>query len=94
MKKFNKIALLVMLSSITMQPAWADEAAMQSLKAKLANLTSFQGEFSQVVKDQEGNELQSGTGSIVLAQPLKIRWQQEMPDDTLFCLKWHNDLLL
>ncbi|GEK11526.1 MULTISPECIES: outer membrane lipoprotein chaperone LolA [Pseudoalteromonas] len=84
MKKFNKIALLVMLSSITMQPAWADEAAMQSLKAKLANLTSFQGEFSQVVKDQEGNELQSGTGSIVLAQPLKIRWQQEMPDDTLF----------
>ncbi|MEJ6473754.1 outer membrane lipoprotein chaperone LolA [Pseudoalteromonas piscicida] len=84
MKTVNKVALLAMLSSLVSQPVWADEAAMQSLKGKLAQLTSFQGQFEQVVHDQEGNELQTGSGSITLAQPLKIRWQQEMPDDTLF----------
>ncbi|CAM3643926.1 outer membrane lipoprotein chaperone LolA [Pseudoalteromonas sp. CO348] len=84
MKKFKQIALLTVLSNLFIQPVWADEAAMQSLKGRLAELTSFQGKFEQIVKDQEGNELQTGEGAITLAQPLKIRWQQEMPDDTLF----------
>ncbi|MBE0367984.1 outer membrane lipoprotein chaperone LolA [Pseudoalteromonas aurantia] len=68
----------LMLSS----QSWADAAG--DLKTKLASMNSFKAQFSQQVKDEQGEVLQSGAGNIALAHPLKIRWQQASPDETLF----------
>lgn len=61
---------------------WA--SAADDLKAKLALMNSFEAKFSQQVKDEQGELLQSGQGTIALAHPLKIRWEQASPDETLF----------
>ena len=61
---------------------WA--SAADDLKAKLASMNSFEAKFSQQVKDEQGELLQSGQGTIALAHPLKIRWEQASPDETLF----------
>ncbi|TMP42196.1 outer membrane lipoprotein carrier protein LolA [Pseudoalteromonas citrea] len=61
---------------------WA--SAADDLKAKLALMNSFEAKFSQQVKDEQGELLQSGQGTIALAHPLKIRWEQVSPDETLF----------
>ncbi|WP_105168462.1 outer membrane lipoprotein chaperone LolA [Pseudoalteromonas sp. T1lg23B] len=58
--------------------------ASSELKEKLAHINTFQATFSQQVSDEHGNILQQGSGNIALAHPLKIRWQQTQPDETLF----------
>ncbi|WP_440053050.1 outer membrane lipoprotein chaperone LolA [Pseudoalteromonas sp. T1lg65] len=84
MKKIlTTVALAVSTVTFTTD-VQAEQSAMDQLKQTLAKMTSFQGKFEQVVKDEQGNVLQQGAGQITLAQPLKIRWQQEMPDETLF----------
>jgi outer membrane lipoprotein carrier protein len=63
--------------------AQALATAADDLKDTLASMNSFEAKFSQQVKDEQGELLQSGEGSIALAHPLKIRWEQTSPDDTL-----------
>lgn len=84
MKKHIKYSVLAMLFGAFAAPSLASSEDLQELKDKLAGIETFQGQFSQQVNDQQGNELQRGEGKITLAQPLKIRWQQSMPDETLF----------
>ncbi|MCF2858680.1 outer membrane lipoprotein chaperone LolA [Pseudoalteromonas sp. SMS1] len=55
----------------------------QDLQAKLKTLNTFQADFTQQVKDEEGELLQDGVGNIALKYPSKIRWQQTEPDETL-----------
>ncbi|MEI5638629.1 MULTISPECIES: outer membrane lipoprotein chaperone LolA [unclassified Pseudoalteromonas] len=84
MKKLITYSVLAMLFGSVAAQSAASPEDLQQLKDKLAGLETFQGQFSQQVMDQQGNELQRGEGNITLAQPLKIRWQQSMPDETLF----------
>jgi outer membrane lipoprotein carrier protein len=53
---------------------------LEQLRSQLNLLNSFTAKFDQVVKDDQGDILQSGQGEIALQQPNKISWQQE---DTL-----------
>lgn len=53
---------------------------LEQLRSQLNLLNSFTAKFEQVVKDDQGDVLQSGQGEIALQQPNKISWQQE---DTL-----------
>lgn len=53
---------------------------LEQLRNQLNLLNSFTAKFEQVVKDDQGDVLQSGQGEIALQQPNKISWQQ---DDTL-----------
>jgi len=53
---------------------------LEQLRSQLNLLNSFTAKFEQVVKDDQGDVLQSGQGEIALQQPNKISWQQ---DDTL-----------
>ncbi len=57
---------------------------LENLQIKLKSLTTFNAHFSQVVKDEQGNIVQQGAGTIALKQPNKINWQQTQPDETLF----------
>ncbi|OHU87917.1 MULTISPECIES: outer membrane lipoprotein chaperone LolA [Pseudoalteromonas] len=58
--------------------------AASELKEKLNYINTFQASFAQQVLDEQGNILQQGSGNIALAHPMKIRWQQIQPDETLF----------
>jgi len=53
---------------------------LEQLRSQLNLLNSFTAKFEQIVKDDQGDVLQSGQGEIALQQPNKISWQQ---DDTL-----------
>ncbi|CAH9055479.1 Outer-membrane lipoprotein carrier protein [Pseudoalteromonas holothuriae] len=79
-KLFKCSAML--FSAVLSVSAVADAAS--DLKAKLSNINTFEAQFSQKVFDEQGNLLQQGSGNIALAHPLKIRWQQLQPDETLF----------
>ncbi|HAG38501.1 MULTISPECIES: outer membrane lipoprotein chaperone LolA [unclassified Pseudoalteromonas] len=80
MKKLN--SLLLVLGSLIATPSFADDS--QALQDKLATLKSFKAQFSQNVTDPQGQAVMQGEGTIALKQPMMIRWQQTIPDDTLF----------
>jgi len=70
------VATLVLSHNVFANPA-------SELKAKLAQMSTFKATFQQAVKDQQGEILQTGKGNLALAQPLKIYWQQQEPDETM-----------
>lgn len=57
--------------------------AKSELKERLNNLKSFQADFSQVITDINGNELQSSSGKLSLQKPNQLRWETILPDETL-----------
>ncbi|KZN62993.1 outer membrane lipoprotein chaperone LolA [Pseudoalteromonas luteoviolacea] len=79
--KFKSIALVLGVTIGAMSQAVASDA--ESLKSKLKALSTFQADFKQQVKDEEGMLLQDGEGNIALKYPSKIRWEQTAPDETL-----------
>jgi outer membrane lipoprotein carrier protein len=81
MKQVIIKAAAICASMVISGHAFADAAS--DLKLKLEKINTFQAQFSQQVTDEEGSVLQQGAGNIALAHPLKIRWQQQQPDETL-----------
>jgi outer membrane lipoprotein carrier protein len=80
MKKLN--SLFLVLGSLIAVPSFADDS--QALQDKLSSIKSFKAQFSQQVTDEQGELIMQGAGSLALAQPMMIRWEQNNPDDTLF----------
>ncbi len=60
-----------------------EQSAKLELKDLLANFTSYQASFSQLISDAEGEELQRSSGRISLLTPNKIRWETSEPDESL-----------
>lgn len=56
----------------------------QELKLKLSNVKTFVAEFNQIVKDEQGITVTEGKGNLYLESPLRMRWEQQQPDETLF----------
>jgi outer membrane lipoprotein carrier protein len=89
----SKRMVLVGLSSIAIcSAAFAAEAqsisaeqadAKADLKSKLSYLLSYSANFSQSILDVSGKELQSSSGRITLKTPNKLRWETQLPDETL-----------
>ncbi|MFC3031377.1 outer membrane lipoprotein chaperone LolA [Pseudoalteromonas fenneropenaei] len=84
----KKLLLSVLAMGVLSTPnfAFAEQTvdAKMVLQQKLAELKSFQARFNQVVTDEQGSPVMNAEGKLLLQAPLKIRWQQESPDDTLF----------
>lgn len=57
----------------------ADEAALQSLSAKLDSLKSIQGQFVQTVSDEAGKVLQTSQGSLAVKRGNHLRWETTAP---------------
>ena len=57
----------------------ADEAALQSLSAKLDSLKSIQGQFVQTVSDEAGKVLQTSQGSLSVKRGNHLRWETTAP---------------
>lgn len=57
--------------------------AKAELKIKLSNLVSYSANFSQSISDISGKELQRTSGILTLKTPNMLRWETQMPDETL-----------
>ena len=53
------------------------------LKLKLNKLVSYTANFSQSISDISGKELQRTSGTLTLQTPNMLRWETQMPDETL-----------
>ena len=85
MRKFDKTWLAVSLVSLAAAaPAWAEDAqARAQLQQKLAGMQQYQANFTQTVKDTEGDIVHEASGQLTMARPDKLRWETEQPDETL-----------
>ena len=72
-----KIALI---TSLLLLPLWVmAETAANELAQTLSQLKSMQANFSQVVRTEEGREIQKSSGSMALSRPGKFRWDTTKP---------------
>ncbi|AEP29901.1 outer membrane lipoprotein chaperone LolA [Brumicola nitratireducens] len=58
-------------------------AAKDELKMKLSKLVSYSANFSQSISDINGKELQRTSGTLTLKTPNMLRWETQLPDETL-----------
>ena len=61
----------------------SDNAALNHFIAHLKQVNDMETHFEQVTADPAGNELQSLSGTLVVARPGKMRWQTEPPYEQL-----------
>jgi len=66
------------------------ENSKRELMAKLAKIDFFSAEFNQRIFDENGNELQQGSGSISVSKPNLVHWQTTMPDESLIVSDGEN----
>ena len=50
---------------------------------KLSKLVSYSANFSQSISDINGKELQRTSGTLTLKTPNMLRWETQLPDETL-----------
>ncbi len=86
----STLAIIVMSAnamSSTAKSATVSElpeiTAKAELKIKLSNLVSYSANFSQSISDISGKELQRTFGILTLKTPNMLRWETQMPDETL-----------
>lgn len=86
MIKFKTLSLLTstfLFGSLTASFSAMAEDAKQQLMAKLEVMGGFSANFTQVVSDADGNELQQQTGVLKVRRPNLIYWETLEPDETL-----------
>ena len=95
MNKYVK-TLLVLSQLVFTGYAVADDA--ESLKSRLSGLKSFNAEFSQTVKDEQGETVHEAQGAITMTRPNKLRWETVLPDETSLIADgesvWHVDFFV
>ena len=67
-RRYSGFVLLAFSGAVSAAPATV-------LDTYLANLKTLRAEFSQVVTDGRGNEVQRATGKFVIQRPGKFRWE-------------------
>ena len=72
---FNAALVPVFLSVVG--AVSADPAA--DLSEVLADIETYQAEFTQTIRDQHGKLVQQSTGNMSAARPGRLRWETEQP---------------
>src|SRR6476646_8013571 len=67
--------ILIASTLLSVCAAAQGPAPVNALDAYLANLKTLRAEFSQVVTDGHGAEVQRATGKFVIQRPGKFRWE-------------------
>jgi outer membrane lipoprotein carrier protein len=81
MRRILRGVLAILLGALTVNQAGAD--ARESLLAFQRDVQTFGAEFTQVVSDDTGAVIQDSAGSVVLARPLRFRWDYRSPFEQL-----------
>ncbi|QDP01275.1 outer membrane lipoprotein chaperone LolA [Thalassotalea sp. PS06] len=86
MIKFKTLPLLTstfFIGSLAVSFSAMAEDVKQQLMAKLEVVGGFSANFTQVVSDADGNELQQQSGVLKVRRPNLIYWETLEPDETL-----------
>src|ERR1700730_12125110 len=61
-------------------PSWAQSHVLsKDLESILTSTKTTQADFSQVLTDTKGNQLQTSNGSMAIERPGKFRWDIKSP---------------
>lgn len=61
----------------------AENKSKVDLMTKLAKIDFFSAKFSQKIFDEDGIELQQGSGQLSVSKPNLVNWETKLPDETL-----------
>ncbi len=78
LKTYLFIVLLLLVGTSFFGSAFAS-GAIQRLDKYFAEVNSFQGQFIQIVYDENGEVIQEAKGDVALDKPGKFRWQYTQP---------------
>ncbi|MDH3609528.1 MAG: outer membrane lipoprotein chaperone LolA [Gammaproteobacteria bacterium] len=78
LKTYLFTALLLLVGTSFFGSAFASDA-IQRLDKYFAEVNSFQGQFNQIVYDENGEVIQEAKGDVALDKPGKFRWQYTQP---------------
>ena len=73
------IAVMAMLALLSGAGAYADDAALQKLGARLEPLAALQANFVQTVTDDKNKVLQTSEGTLTVKRVNRLRWQTTAP---------------
>jgi outer membrane lipoprotein carrier protein len=87
----SSAVIVLSLMTLSSTAISADSAAQEAqnttpkneLKIKLSKLVSYSANFSQSISDISGKELQKSSGTLTLKTPNMLRWETQLPDETL-----------
>ncbi len=77
MLRIVKIGFVLCLSSLSLSVAASD--AIQRLDKFFSEVNSFQGQFVQIVYDENNEIIQEAQGDVALNKPGRFRWQYIKP---------------
>jgi outer membrane lipoprotein carrier protein len=86
MNKLYRLKQLILITAVLLNSTFVlatDMDAKQQLKVKLAELATYQANFTQTVVDFENTLLQQATGRFVLQQPNKLYWELFEPNESV-----------
>jgi outer membrane lipoprotein carrier protein len=86
MNKFTQFKTLFLFIAILLNSTFSlatEVDAKQQLKVKLAELKTYQANFTQTVVDIENTVLQQANGRIVLQQPKNLYWELFEPNESV-----------
>jgi len=93
MNKLTNLKQLLLSTAVLFSSTFAlatDMDAKQQLKVKLAELKTYQANFTQTVVDIENTLLQQATGKIVLKQPNNLYWELLEPNESVLLADGDN----
>ncbi|MEL7399219.1 MAG: outer membrane lipoprotein chaperone LolA, partial [Pseudomonadota bacterium] len=70
---------LVLIAAISVATASASDSALDSLISQLADMSTFEADFIQSSRAQNGDVLQQMQGKLSVAKPGKMRWETQDP---------------
>lgn len=93
MNKLGHLKNLLLFSTLLINSTSAFSESLNAkdeLKVKLAQLTTYQANFTQTVIDIENTLLQEATGRIVLQQPNNLYWELFEPNESVLLADGDN----
>jgi outer membrane lipoprotein carrier protein len=85
MRRFSFVVLLILLATLSVNRASARAGAdaRDKLLAFQREVKTLSADFRQVVSDETGAVIQDSAGTVVLARPLRFRWDYRTPFEQL-----------
>ena len=81
MKKIILVVLLLLINPLYAATSGVNDASL--LKEKLAKFKQINADFSQVVRNSEGEIINESQGKLTISRPGKFRWEVTNPDQEL-----------
>ncbi|QMU60687.1 MAG: outer membrane lipoprotein chaperone LolA [Gammaproteobacteria bacterium] len=78
LKTYLSVATLLLIAVAILGQAHASDA-IQRLDKFFSDVNSFEGQFRQIVYDEDGEVVQEAKGDVALDKPGKFRWQYTQP---------------